>query len=109
MKYKKEILLLLISSSITIILSVLLANSKFMSEDNLQNLVVKIDVDGPEMEVFSGICDLLETRRKVSLMIEIQEENYAEVSKMLVDKGFTKKEPDYFAKSDVNTFWEKGS
>ena len=42
-------------------------------------------------------------------MIEIQEENYAEVSKMLVDKGFTRKKPDYFGKSDVNTFWEKGS
>jgi FkbM family methyltransferase len=93
----------------TINLSVLLANSEFLSEDNLQNLVVKIDVDGPEMEVFSGICDLLETCKKVSLMIEIQEENYAEVSKMLVDKGFTRKEPDYFGKSDVNTFWEKGS
>jgi FkbM family methyltransferase len=93
----------------TINLSALLANSEFLSEDNLQNLVVKIDVDGPEMEVFSGICDLLETSRKVNMMIEIQEKNYAEVSKMLVDKGFTRKEPDYFGKSDVNTFWEKGS
>ena len=58
----------------TINLSMLLVNGKFISEDNLQNLVVKIDVDGPEMEVLSGIWDLLETCRKVSLMIEIGKE-----------------------------------
>ena len=92
----------------TINLSMLLANSKLVSEDDLQNLIVKIDVDGPEIEVFSGICDLLETCRKVSLMIEIQEDNYIAVSKMLDDKGFTRKDPDYLT-SGNNTFWEKGT
>ena len=92
----------------TINLSMLLANSKLVSEDDLQNLIVKIDVDGPEIEVLSGICDLFETCRKVSLMIEIQEDNYITVSKMLDDKGFTRKDSDYLT-SGRNTFWEKGT
>ena len=87
----------------------LLVNSKFISEDNLRNLVVKIDVDGPEMEVLSGIWDLLESCRKVSLMIELgEEETYNKVTKMLDDKGFTRKDHDYIP-SGTNTFWEKGT
>jgi FkbM family methyltransferase len=91
----------------TINLSMLLVNGKFISEDNLQNLVIKIDVDGPEMEVLSGIWDLLESCRKVSLMIEIgEEETCKKVIKILDDKGFTRKDHDYIP-SGQNTFWEK--
>ena len=90
----------------TINLSTLLANSNLISENNFQNLVVKIDVDGPEIEVFSGICEFFGTFKIVNLMMEIHSERYSELSKVLLDKGFIR-DHKYDMIDSCNVFWEK--
>ena len=90
----------------TINLSTLLANSNLISENDLQSLVVKIDVDGPEIEVFSGICEFFGTFRKVNLMMEIHRGRYSELSKVLLDEGFIR-DHKYGMVDGYNTFWEK--
>jgi len=90
----------------TINLSTLLASSNLISEDNFQNLVVKIDVDGPEIEVFSGICEFFGTFRKINLMMEIHRDRYSELSKVLLDEGFIR-DYKHGVKDSCNSFWEK--
>jgi len=57
-----------------------------------QNICIKCDVEGHELEVFKGMEKLLKDNR-CFLQIEIWEDNYQELNQYLIDSGykFTKK------------------
>ena len=50
-------------------------------------LLIKIDVEGHELNVLEGLSNLL-TKNKCILMIEIFEKNFENTNKFLFDKGF---------------------
>ena len=57
-----------------------------------QNICIKCDVEGHELEAFKGMEKLLKDNR-CFLQIEIWEDNYQELNQYLIDSGykFTKK------------------
>ena len=72
-------------------------NTLGISIDNLidKNLIdfpklIKIDVDGNEIEILEGCKNLLKRDKKISILIETRPQTEKTVEKKFVDHGFTK-------------------
>lgn len=61
-----------------------LVESKILKKPDL----IKIDVDGNEIEVLKGCQNLLRENRKISLLIELRKETYNSAKKILKKNGF---------------------
>ena len=75
-----------------------LVNNKILKKPDL----IKIDVDGNEIEVLKGCKKTLKNNKKISILIEIRKETYNLVSNLLKEFGFKLK-----SKSRYNYIWEK--
>ena len=64
--------------------------------------LIKIDVDGNELEVLKGCRKTLKNNKKMSILIEIRKETYKLVSSILKEIGF-----NLISKSRDNYIWEK--
>ena len=61
-----------------------LVSDKIIEKPNL----IKIDVDGNEIEVLKGSEKTLKSKRKITILVEIRKSNYNLVSNFLKKKGF---------------------
>ena len=75
-----------------------LVNNKILKKPDL----IKIDVDGNEIEVLKGCKKTLKNNKKISILIEIRKETYNLVSNLLKEFGFK-----LTSKSRYNYIWEK--
>ena len=75
-----------------------LVNNKILKKPDL----IKIDVDGNEIEVLKGCKKTLKNNKKISILIEIRKETYNLVSNLLKEFGFK-----LTSKSRNNYIWEK--
>ena len=75
-----------------------LVNNKILKKPDL----IKIDVDGNEIEVLKGCKKTLKNIKKMSLLIEIRKETYNLASNFLKEIGFK-----LTSKTRYNYIWEK--
>ena len=72
-----------------------------------KSFIIKIDVDGNELDILRGAEKILEKNLRISLLIEISEKTETEVNKILKKHHF--KMINKFNKDKIvyNTIWEK--
>lgn len=75
-----------------------LVNNNILKKPDL----IKIDVDGNEIDVLKGCKNTLKNNKKISILIEIRKETYSLASSILKEIGFK-----LISKTRSNYIWEK--
>ena len=78
-----------------------LVENKIIEKPNL----IKIDVDGNEVEVLKGSEKILKSKRKITILVEIRKKNYNFISGFLKKKGFrivSSERDNYIWENNVN-------